>query len=492
MVCHRLSAAVVVAAVLTFIGSLSANAACAGSSPNWTSANASRAEVLDCVNKSKSGDTINVPAGAYSWTGSIAVNSKDLSIIGSGVGKTVITCSSFCFSIGVGDGTSSASRISGFTFVNGMIELGGLNPSKAFRIDHCRFTSSSQRELTISGYNYPLPPQGLIDNNTFELTRFIIYGTAYMLNEGPWQHRIWASDPGFGGPQAIYIEDNVIGNSHPGTIDSNYGGRFVYRFNSVTPIQTYANEFHGVQGDNRAGQRWEIYGNTFTNSGSSALWTTSYLRGATGYYFDNSLAGTWNSGPVLKVERSCETKSPFGQCDGTWNIDGNTSGAQGWPCRDQIGRSRDVSTYGGTGAWPAQSLTPAYSWNNRHASTGTRYGFVGYAGCSRESTLHSLENRDWYNQDSSFNGTKGVGRGLLSARPNTCTTGVAYWATDQGEWNAKVSGPDGALYKCTATNTWSLYYTPYAYPHPLQGGTVDPPPPPPGLVAPTGLQTTVH
>jgi len=25
----------------------------------------------------------------------------------------------------------------------------------------------------------------------------------------------------------------------------------------------------------------------------------------------------------------------------------------------------------------------------------------------------------------------------------------------------------GTLYKCTATNTWTAYYTPYAYPHPL-------------------------
>ena len=31
-------------------------------------------------------------------------------------------------------------------------------------------------------------------------------------------------------------------------------------------------------------------------------------------------------------------------------------------------------------------------------------------------------------------------------------------------------GADGVLYKCTATNTWSVYYTPYDYPHPLRSG----------------------
>ena len=59
-----------------------------------------------------------------------------------------------------------------------------------------------------------------------------------------------------------------------------------------------------------------------------------------------------------------------------------------------------------------------------------------------------------------------------------------YWATDQGSWNTSTSNPegvqlngaDGVLYRCTSTNTWTLYYTPYTYPHPLQnGGGGDPP-----------------
>ena len=67
-------------------------------------------------------------------------------------------------------------------------------------------------------------------------------------------------------------------------------------------------------------------------------------------------------------------------------------------------------------------------------------------------------------------GARGVGRGPLSSRPSSCTPGVAYWATDQGEWDSGHSGPDGQLYKCVSNNTWSLYYTPYVYPHPLVSG----------------------
>jgi hypothetical protein len=92
-------------------------------------------------------------------------------------------------------------------------------------------------------------------------------------------------------------------------------------------------------------------------------------------------------------------------------------------------------------------------------------------------------NRDYYDgtggiqtsATSPFNGTSGVGWGTKANRPTTCTTGVAYWATDEGEWASGTdvnsvdhAGADGNLYICTATNTWSASaaYTPYTYPHP--------------------------
>ncbi len=85
------------------------------------------------------------------------------------------------------------------------------------------------------------------------------------------------------------------------------------------------------------------------------------------------------------------------------------------------------------------------------------------------------DNRDYYQQfgtnaeSGSFDGTKGVGEGLLSARTSTCTAGpggntpgVGYWATDTN-----------TLYVCNPTNTWTTYYTPYTYPNPLQGVTAN-------------------
>ena len=63
-----------------------------------------------------------------------------------------------------------------------------------------------------------------------------------------------------------------------------------------------------------------------------------------------------------------------------------------------------------------------------------------------------------------------VGHGTLALRPTTCTTGVAYLATDQGTWNTVDSTREGEFFTCTATNTWTLTYVPFTYPHPLITG----------------------
>jgi hypothetical protein len=65
-----------------------------------------------------------------------------------------------------------------------------------------------------------------------------------------------------------------------------------------------------------------------------------------------------------------------------------------------------------------------------------------------------------------------VGHGTLALRPTTCTTGVSYLATDQGTWDTSGGNHQGVFYTCTATNTWTLSYTPFTYPHPLVTGVV--------------------
>lgn len=122
-----------------------------------------------------------------------------------------------------------------------------------------------------------------------------------------------------------------------------------------------------------------------------------------------------------------------------------------------------------------QALSPTYLWMNSFSGASVR-------GMVSSDTARVIANRDWYAESanqaaqssptSPFNGSSGMGHGTNANKPTSCTTGVGYWATDQSE-----------LYLCTATNTWTLSYTPYTYPHPLQGSSYSVTAPAPQMMA---------
>lgn len=433
-------------------------------------ASCAKSAVDSAISAAVSGDIVAVPAGTCTWPSSVDLPAtKDLTLQGAGIDVTVITCSS---GICVRSVNSATSRITGFTFLEGNVQFEGpaTTVGKMFRLDHNKFTSNSVwRVIEVSGGAPAGHPTGLVDNNEFRNYAVHVNGTNQSFGDGPEQHQLWAQNVPIGsGPGVVYVESNTFfGTTHQNAVDGNYGARFVFRFNSLSGM-TYV-EIHSVQGANRAVQLWELYDNSFGKS-QSDWYPLAMVRGGTGVIFGNRLTANYTSDIILNNVRSCRDPGDgVGKCNGTSNWDQN--GTNGYACRDQIGRGRDTAQWSPGGAY-SQPLTPAYFWDNVKGAS-TEVSVIVEAGepCPGAggdlNAAHLATNRDWYTYDAGFNGTVGVGIGTLAGRPPTCTVGVGYWATDQGEWNSNQAGPDGQLYKCTAANTWSLHYRPYPYPHPL-------------------------
>jgi len=249
-----------------------------------------------------------------------------------------------------------------------------------------------------------------------------------------------------------------------------------------------------------------VYYSGTTTSGSSGLtmndatksWTTNqFVPAGAGYSVYDETQGFWaeimsNTATSLTINSNIpETSYSFAVGD-SYEI------LRATVCVDQIGRGQGNYVSGSTPSPVSainQALDPVYAWDNSGAGHITHAGFGVTYGTEVEN------NRDWYTDamngsptvqtspTSPFNATTGVGFGTLANRPTTCTPSVGYFATDQGTWNnSGNSFGQGELFVCTATNTWTLHFTPYVYPHPLiAGGTTGT-----SVNPPTNLAATVQ
>jgi hypothetical protein len=143
-----------------------------------------------------------------------------------------------------------------------------------------------------------------------------------------------------------------------------------------------------------------------------------------------------------------------------------------------------------------QKTDPIYQFLNTNVNSGAcakpcNMKFV-ISNASPRTTVGNAANANYmdYNgsvqtsRSSPFSGSDftqgGVAVGTLANKPTHCQVGMGFWgldSTEGGAWNSSswkytVNGADytqGAFYKCTSTDHWDLAFTPYAFPHPLQG-----------------------
>lgn len=414
-------------------------------------ASVSYAHVSAAVYSASSGDTVLVPAGTAIWDTPLQLT-RGITLQGSGIGNTVIISNISNQNGGIisvvptSPSFNEPFRITGFTLdgnnmSNGIyLENRTVNVMNKIRIDHNRILraggTNAGRSIVLFGTLY-----GVIDSNIIELGTGTAVGS-YGINSDSWAKLT----RNFGDENNVYYEDNIIIGS--GTyFDCGHGGRYVARYNSFTGAMrnlTPMMDMHGNQPAGYGTMVGEVYGNEIDLSGKYGGQILDQ-RGGQVLVFYNNAANAGQTVDAVKVrEEYDDSRYPL------------------------------ANSY-------LMHVTNSYYWNNRKSNSSLVTAYCSqdtYDGSAPNSLPVILENREFYQQNVSFNGTAGVGCGPLSSRPATCTTGVSYWATNQSCSNTTgMAGKNpatpisGTLYKCTATNTWTAYYSPYAYPHPLRSGS---------------------
>jgi hypothetical protein len=372
---------------------------------------------------------------------------------------------------------------------SGVINVSGV-------VDHNLFTNPNQfAAIFWLGAINPTPPPsqlGTVNNLFFEDNTITFTAMANSSNAG-------CSD-GWGGA-ALVIRHNTSVNCmwamHGAT---HSGGPANYEFyNNSTTLNAKATGDANAGGDpttiqcerclhHQGSGTIMAFNNTFTipagNTVSHApMVVQDYRAYAHGPSIDGALPAC--DGTVVNSTRQ---GVPFS--DGNRTPSGSN---YGYPCRFQAGRDSQGNykpMYAWNNTWPnngggvasfvvadSGGAIPNGSFPPNNCNTAPTTGTCDYF------NFHMKNDREWFNAVSPlpntvpglpFDGTTGMGFGPLANRPASCTTstetafdpargaGVGYFATDQG--------PQGTLYTCSATNTWAIYYIPYTYPHPLQGG----------------------
>ena len=445
-----------------------------------TASSCSVSDVSSAISASETGDTVSIPAGECTWVSGITIpDEKKIILQGAGSANTIITFDTTftLLKMGLQGGDITGTRITNMGFIQtatsqnyAVIEARG----SGWRIDHNEFentSGSSAYTIMANGTNVTVTPKGLIDQNNFIQSRIDVGGMGTFEKNSI----MWTNPSALGTADAVFIEDNnfykTVAISGGNVVDCNRAGFYVARYNTVTGSQFMV---HGLQADNeRAPKNWEIYGNEHTHTSSEGTGAL-FINGGTGIIFGNTQSGYHNAEIKFSQVRSYTSVGVFGLCDGSMYSDGNLD-ATGWPCRDQIGRGPDASLWNPNteNPSPIQETQPVYVFLNRNET--------GISNIYNTDTDHIQANRDYFVEGATFDGTSGVGCGTLANMPATCTynettgTGVGYWATNQScsDFTEFIgvdhtSNFEGTLYRCTADNTWTEYYTPYTYPHPLR------------------------
>lgn len=277
-------------------------------------ASASLADVSSAISRAADGDTVMIPPGTAIWNSTLRIT-KNISLIGGGVGQTVITDeiprngsgNIALFQLFPSSHTVLC-RVSGFTFKGSSnpiyqvqdtgsqatVRISCVSSVPNVRIDHCYFNDLYARNVQFYG-----SVMGVVDHCTFDKTETHWGGCIDVQHNtwkgvGAWGDNSWADDTNFGTRQAVFIEDCSFTNFSAATcLDSEAGGRMVFRHNTVNHCNI-GNHGTETSGRARGGRTFEIYNNTFNSpfgnsqSHEESCWMV-YIRSGAALVFNNTI-----------------------------------------------------------------------------------------------------------------------------------------------------------------------------------------------------------
>lgn len=509
-------------------GAAVADAACSGAGLTWScTAGSTGPQIQAAVDGASNEAVVTMANGTYSASDIELSGRNGITVICETVSGCTMTATATVFFItGCPADRTNLMRISGFKYtgnagINNWIYCA--DDITKLRIDHNECDNIGEGNLCFfvgeGGDDEPLVDRGnvfgVMDHNNCHGSQ------SFLCLKNTSGGMIWATGRQ-GTADNFFFEDNVCDftsqTSHgTGCLDNWRAQSNVARFNTVTNAVLRAHSYcHGGPSS------MELYGNLIvTSDGANPGYRNIHHQGSGEIMiWGNDLGPTGNTPLVIQHYRVTVSSLPQGACSAGQAADGTQTGA-GTPEDPNDGNRSPTNQNYGYPAWhqPGRDgnavLKPMYFFLNEYVGTSTVINpdfqnstWTGLAGnCANTDAgrmnCHIQLNRDVYLYNASFNGTSGVGVGILANRPATCTPtpdaldaghgGVGYWATDQGSWNQSTSNPegvqfngaDGVLYRCSATNTWTVAYTPYTYPHPLQGQVAEEP-------APSRLHPDLH
>lgn len=450
--------------------------ACTGSSPTWTTTQ-DFASVSSCVSGASRNDTINVQAGSATWSSTLNLT-KGVKLLGAGKTNTLITSSGGVLLVHITpDATAIANeeiiKVDGFRFDGAstsqtlLISDGasGVSSSKPWRwlVLTNNFFANPDVTVTVGAMvigqaNGNGQIRGVIANNTFDKCSVVL--RVFSNNDtSEWSNTAF-NNFAFGTSDQLYFETNTIqfstATSNPtadnGWIETGQGGRVVVRYNTWDMTNSgggpgVAQSFwdtHGFQGwtgspnsGNTGTMPVEYYGNTITTPFHA--FQIENMRASWGLFHNNIYTGPDSPGFDLYGE------SPTGACPS------------------------DISP---TPSNYTPYVNNTYGFNNSVNGSIADLTIDGFV----PSCITGV-NVNWWNYNSGCTSSAcatGIGRGTTPPT-GTCTVGVGYWvASTPTPTVSSLVIQNATLYKCTSTNVWTAYYTPYTYPNPLLSSGITP------------------